>query len=191
MILNPNTVIGDCLETAFGLPTYLELINEAKKAQFTTADYRKKYNAYYRVRQRSTEWYDKYYELMENQRKNNLSFELILRQLLPFGALEVSFSSKLLSTIDTQKPIWDQYVLKSLSLYDEWMSYSQLTQEERLQKAVRIYERIENWYNLFLNSQVGKECISRFDKELPQYSKAISNTKKIDFMLVSKRKFDL
>ena len=187
MILNPNTVIGDCLETAFGLPTYLELINEAKKEQFATKDYRKKFNAYYRVRQRSSEWYDRYYELMENQKNSNLSFEMILRQLLPFGALEVSFSSKLLSTIDTQKPIWDQYVLKSLNLFNEWMSYSQLPQEERLQKAVYIYDRIEKWYDQFLNSQVGKECIAKFDKELPQYSKTISNTKKIDFMLVSKR----
>ena len=188
MILNPKTVIGDCLETAFGLPIYVEIICRAKNGgQFADEDFRKKYNAYYRVRQRKPEWYAEYYRLMESQHSTNKSFEELLRALLPYGGIEVSFSSKLLSTIDTNRPIWDQYVLKSLGRFDEWTSFSQRPCEERIKKAVSLYAEIEQWYVDFLNTQTGKECIKQFDTVLPQYADIISATKKIDYMLVSKR----
>ena len=108
MIINPNTIIGECLETAWGLPQYMDIISKVKKNDFkASTDFRTSFNAYYRVRQRKSEWYDAYYEVMENQKHNPLSFEQLLRKLMTFGNIEVSFSSKLLATVDVDRPIWD------------------------------------------------------------------------------------
>lgn len=187
-IINPDTIIGESLETAWGLPQYVRLINDAGAANFQASDaFRKSFNAYYRVRQRKKEWYDEYYRLMEKQKTDNLSFEQLLRALLTFGSIEVSFSSKLISTVDVNRPIWDQYVLKSLGLYKEWNSFNGKKKEERIQKAVEIYSDIEKWYSDFLKSKDGKACIAKFNAILPDYTDKISDVKKIDFMLVSKR----
>lgn len=72
MIINPNTIIGECLETAWGLPQYMDIISKVKKNDFkASTDFRTSFNAYYRVRQRKSEWYDAYYEVMENQKHND------------------------------------------------------------------------------------------------------------------------
>lgn len=56
-IINPDTIIGESLETAWGLPQYVHLINVAGAANFQASDaFRKSFNAYYRVRQRKKEW---------------------------------------------------------------------------------------------------------------------------------------
>lgn len=92
MIINPNTIIGECLETAWGLPQYMDIISKVNKNDFkASADFRTSFNAYYRVRQRKSEWYDAYYELMENQKHYPLSFEQLLRKLMTFGNIETSF----------------------------------------------------------------------------------------------------
>ena len=188
MIINPNTIIGECLETAWGLPQYMDIISKVNKNDFkASADFRTSFNAYYRVRQRKSEWYDAYYELMENQKHYPLSFEQLLRKLMTFGNIETSFSSKLLATVDVDRPIWDQYVLKSLGRYKEWKSFNGKDKEERISKAVEIYAGIEKWYADFLNSKDGKECVKKFDTILPDYAGKVSDVKKIDFMLVSKR----
>ena len=187
MILDHKTVIGDCLETTLGLKTYLYLINEVKNGNIATDDFKRKYNAYYRVRQRSDEWYKKYYDLMFKQKTNELTIEEIINELSSFGTIEASFASKLIATIDTQKPIWDQYVLKNLGYYNEWRSYENKSKEERIKKAVEIYKKIEKWYDVFLKSREGKKCILEFDRVLPKYSTSISDVKKIDFLLVNKR----
>ena len=97
MIINPNTIIGECLETAWGLPQYMDIISKVNKNAFkASADFRTSFNAYYRVRQRKSEWYDAYYELMENQKHYPLSFEQLLRKLMTFGNIETSFSRMLI-----------------------------------------------------------------------------------------------
>jgi len=188
MILEPKSVIGDCLETAFGLPKYLDIIMTAKLGgSFATPEFRTMYNSYYVVQRKKPLWYDCYYSLMEEQAKKARTFEGLLRELLPFGAIDVSFSSKLLSTIDPSRPIWDQYVLKSLGMYSEWQSFSGKSKETRIQKAINLYEKIECWYADFLDSENGKACIAQFDAALPKYASLLSDVKKVDFMLYSKR----
>ena len=190
-IINPNTIIGECLQTAFKLKDYRYLINTVQKEDFkATGEFRNKFNAYYRVRQRSEEWYQRYYELMESQKRNPLTFDQILAKLSFEGRVEASFSSKLLATIDPQKPIWDQYVLRNLRLPQKWKSDDSRSRIERIpddiEAAKRIYEKIENWYEAFLASTEGYESIMQFDELLPDYSD-ISNVKKVDLMLWGKR----
>ena len=87
----------------------------------------------------------------------------------------------MLATIDASKPIWDQYVLQNLGLV-----LTGKTKEEKLQEAVRLYDSIVAWYEEYLKTDEANENIKVFDRLLPDYA-WISNTKKIDCLLWSKR----
>jgi len=58
--------------------------------------------------------------------------------------------------------------------------------ENRLEKAVELYSKIEIWYDSYINSSEGKENIRVFDLMLPDYV-SISNIKKIDCLLWARR----
>lgn len=81
-ILNPKTVIADLLETAFNLRTYVEIIGKVASEDFSISDeFMKKYNGYYRVRQKSEIWYDRYYRLLKEQRRRPGPFGHLLREM--------------------------------------------------------------------------------------------------------------
>ena len=78
---------------------------------------KKTFNGFYRGRQKSAAWYDKYYKLMEEQKSANRSFKDLLLYLEPVGGtIDVSFVSKLMAAVDPSLPIWDKYVLQNLEL---------------------------------------------------------------------------
>ena len=177
MRINPNKVIEDRLAASFGLEQYGYIISQWKTVDVSAdEDFQTKFNGYYRVR-RNAEWREFYYALFQRGKSEKLSFADIITYLYEqTGNVEPSFSSKMYATLNTDKPIWDQYVLKNLNLQLEGKG------EERLHNAIDLYVRIEAWYEEFLKTQNGKDCIDAFDKALPIYS-WISNTKKIDCFL--------
>lgn len=87
----------------------------------------------------------------------------------------------MLATIFPEKPIWDRYVVQNLDI-----QLTGATKEEKLKNAIILYADMEKWYADFLESEKGKECISEFDRVLPDY-KGISSIKKIDSILWSIR----
>ncbi len=87
----------------------------------------------------------------------------------------------MLAMIDASKPIWDQYVLQNLAL-----ELTGKTQEEKLQNAVILYDRIVNWYIDYLTTDEARKNINEFDRLLPEYA-WVSDTKKTDCLLWSKR----
>ena len=60
------------------------------------------------------------------------------------------------------------------------------SQEEKLQNAVDLYDRIVRWYDDYLTTAEAKTNIAEFDHLLPEYA-WVSETKKIDCLLWSKR----
>lgn len=186
--LSPDTIIGECLETAFNLKAYTHIMEEVGSPSFSAnGDFRKLFNGFYVLRQKKTEWYEKYYKLLLEQKSIRRSFENLLREMDEFGSLEVSFISKLIATIEPQKPIWDQYVIRNLEMENAWEKARIKDRESRIALAVHIYDSIEKWYADFLASPCGKECICKFDEVLPQYTKLLTDVKKVDYMLWSKR----
>ena len=97
------------------------------------------------------------------------------------GNVEASFASKMMTTLDASKPIWDQYVLRNLGLVLKGK-----TPEDRVRNAVELYGRIECWYAEYLLTDEAKENIVVFDSLLPSYA-WVSDVKKIDCLLWSKR----
>lgn len=186
--LDPNTALSDAIVTAFSIREYVGIINAVKADDFNAdPEFRKRFNGYYRVRQRKPAWYDKYYSLMVEQKKYHRSFGEILTELSAFGSVEVSFASKMIAAVEPDKPIWDQYVIRNLGLENEWRSFSGKAIGERIERAESIYREMEQWYQDFLRSPKGKRCIKKFDAVLPGYKDVLSDTKKVDFLLVFKR----
>lgn len=180
-IINSRQILQKALSRKLGLSRYAEIM----KGNPEDTAFQKLFNSFYGINSahRSEQWKKAYYELFSKAKKTpqNYSFGVILTSLhKEVGMIEPSFSSKMLATIDDSKPIWDQYVLKNLGLKLVGGG------ECRLNNAIDLYSRIESEYRNYLDSPNGKESIEIFDLMLPDY-KFISNTKKIDFLLWSKR----
>ena len=139
------------------------------------------FNAFYRVR-RTAEWRTGYYKLLEQAKKQHYVFANEIGCLyVETGNIEASFSSKMIATIDSDKPIWDQYVLQNMGL-----ELKGKNPRERVENAILIYDRIERWYKDYLTTEEARKNIKEFDRWLPSYS-WIPDIKKIDYLLWSKR----
>lgn len=177
MLINPYEVLEERLAESFGLKQYENILSQLYKVNVSADEtFQKTFNGFYRIR-RNESWRNQYYKLFERGKHETLSFSKIINELYEkTGNVEPSFSSKMYATINVDKPIWDQYVLKNLGL--------KLTGEGefKLNNAINLYSQIEAWYQDFLNTPHCKECIDAFDEALPSY-KWISSTKKIDCFL--------
>ena len=187
--LNPKTVIEDSLETAFSLRTYISILDTIQQDHFiATPEFKTMFNGFYRIRQKSADWYDKYYKLMEEQKSASKSFKDLLLCLEPVSrTIDVSFVSKLMSAIDPSLPIWDRYVLQNLGLLKRWEKTTGKDKMLRIDEADRIYQEIKDWYCTFICSEDGEKCIAAFNAAMPNYKDRLTAVKKIDYLLWSKR----
>ena len=98
-----------------GIRQYLDIMTI-----FPTVDvsinrvFQRRFNHFYRIKQRSKDWYSEYYSFMERGKENPPRFEKVLDHLhLTLGRYEPSFSSKLAATLNPEEPVWDQYVIRN------------------------------------------------------------------------------
>ena len=162
-----------------GLKKYCYIMERLHKIDVSTdRDFQKAYNGFYRLRQRSADFYACYYGYLEQQKNNAaLNFEDVLTYLYEnTGRVEASFSSKLLATVRPELPIWDSFVLKNLGL-----RAPNYNCKNRLRRVAALYDQICRWY------QSGKaaECVAEFDGLYPGTN--ITDTKKADFILWQRR----
>ena len=185
----PDIHIEDALENLgrrrSSMSRYLEIMSLINECNVTEdQEFRRIYGGFYRLR-RDSAWRDDYFQLMESYKCRqhvSASFgELLLRLFQKTGQIEASFASKMLASLNPDKPIWDSMVLKNLNLKLRGKS-----PEIRLSNAVVLYEKICDWYKAFLQTEDAKEFIKRFDEIFPEYE-MISETKKIDFILWANR----
>jgi hypothetical protein len=172
-----KTVIGE------GLKKYLYIMENLHKVDVSCdKDFQKVFNNFYRVR-RDSEFRAAYYKFMQRNKNNKaVTFEKILRYLHEKdGKVELSFSSKLLHTINPDFPIWDQYVTGNIGLQKPEKSKNQM------QDTINIYACLVSWYKNYTASQNGKKMIAIFDKRHPN-GVHIAGTKKIDFILWQMRR---
>ena len=144
-------------------------------------NFRKSYNDFYKMRQRPKEYYDIYFEYLEQQKNNlHITFEDILTYIYKnTGRCEASFSSKLLATINPYKVVWDKNVLSNLFINAPYSNC-----KNRIEKIISTYNELNSWYEHFLTTQNANDIIKLFDSLFPQYS-SITNIKKIDLAIWS------
>ncbi len=175
-------VFRDRLASSMGLDKYKYIIEQVHKTNVAEDDdFQRIFNGFYIVR-RNEEWRKIYYEYFEVVKNKNPSFKEIIGYVYEnTGNIEPVFSSKMLASISTEKPIWDKYVVQNLGL-----KLNGTNKEKRLDNAISLYESIEKWYETFMNTKKCDECIAEFNRVLPDY-KDISDIKKIDSILWSIR----
>lgn len=144
-------------------------------------DFQRSFNGYYRIRQRSPEWYAQYFKMLEQLKVANRSFGEIIRDLHKCtGRLEASFASKMLATRHPELPVIDRWVLDNLGL-----SLPRYGEQNKPEKVVRVYESIVGWYREFLATSAGHRALNMFDRLCPDCP--VTPLKKVDFILWQSR----
>lgn len=180
--IDSKKVIEARIAESMGFDKYKQIMETVRKTNVSAdLDFQRIFNAFYRVR-RNAEWRKTYYDLFETSKNSTPSFESIIRTMYEAtGNIEASFSSKMLATINPEMPIWDRYVVQNLCL-----EMRGKTKEDQLKCAVDLYDKMIGWYEGFLQTENGRDCIVEFDWILPRYV-WMSDVKKIDFYLWSIR----
>lgn len=162
-----------------GIDQYLWLMRNVYRCNVRMdREFQRRYNGFYRVRQRSKDWYVTYFDLLEARKFEGANFAEVLDFLWDsLGRYEPSFSSKLVATIDPHKPVWDRFVLQNTGLQEP--KYSD---KFRKQKAKQVYRQIGVWYSDYLTTEKGHRVIEIFDESVPEHEE-ITDLKKVDFVL--------
>lgn len=191
-ISNPNEVMLQSIEESCSFHSYKKTL-ETNTNIATDIDYQRNFTSYYRVR-RDAAWLKEFYNFFEDNKNNkDITYREILQHLSNLEhsvrvtekhkdgkakAVEASFASKMLATINHDHPIWDSQVLRFLNIKVR----ENLSHANRIDECVRIYDEIEKEITAFIETEAGQECIRLFDKTFPN-CKDFSVYKKIDFYL--------
>ncbi len=146
--------------------------------------FRRLYTGFYRVR-RSTSWIESYFGLMANfSRHGENDFGTILKAVdaIPGGGVEISFSSKMLATMNPKMPIWDSQVKNAFGLAD---IPSRGSKDFREAQAIDLYAKLRAEFARLLAATDIKREIAAFDRLLPDYANALTDEKKLDYLLWS------
>lgn len=161
-----------------GLEKYLYIMGKIHETDVSNdQEFQKKFNGFYRIRQRKPEFYEAYYRFMEMKKKTGTSFEDSLHYIYEScGRYETSFCSKLVATIHPERPVWDTFVLENIGLKAPYSGA-----KDKMRKIVTTYESLVKWYENFLNTEDARTMITLFDERFPNTT--ITNLKKIDLIL--------
>ncbi len=145
----------------------------------TNEEYKNNYKSFYRIARKGRTFCDQYFVIMENLKNiKNIDFETIFDQVYTIkNTNEISFSSKMLHSINSNFPIWDSIVTKGHFKIN--VPYYKYKANKNLlcEKYIEYTSQFEQ-YKLSNN---GKMLINLFNKKFPNIN--ISDTKKIDFIL--------
>lgn len=144
---------------------------------YKNLDFRRKFNAFYRVRRSSETWQPAFYEIMSKAHNLWLWFLEILTELHEkTGRYEASFASKLYATIHATAPVIDSVVLSNL-----WLVMPRSWDSDRLRKISEIYTEIGEIYSQFLKTENGRYLVTAFRKKYPDAK--VTEEKMVDLVL--------
>ena len=172
----------DSLIKFLSLEKYIYIRNNLYNVNvYRNDDFQTVFNSFYKVR-RDNKWRKEFYTYFEHIKNNlDITFEEILDYIYKkTGNIEASFSSKLLSSINPNMPIWDQYVLKNLDL-----EVTGNTKEEKLENTKILYYKIISEEQKLLKDTKVKKEIKKFRKYLPEYD--LTDIRILDYIIWSKR----
>lgn len=140
-------------------------------------EYQRTFNKFFMIR-RDEKWRTIFYDFFEKNKLNKeITFEEILRYMYKkTGNIEASFSSKMLAIINTNMPIWDQYVISNLGLIVEGN-----TKEERLASTIDVYNQIIKQEKELIKREDIQKAIKDFKKEFGKYG--LSDVKILDYII--------
>lgn len=172
-----------------GINKYLFIMNNLNSVDVSVykSEFQTKFNGFYRVRQRSEDWYKTYFAILERNKSNTFLgfYDVLFEMYNEFDRVETSFSSKLLHTVNPNMPIYDSKVIEALSI-------SKIQGDNRFEKALNNYKMLCDKYAKYFQTPNCSNAIMMFDTYFPEYANEISDVKKIDFFLwiFSKRELE-
>lgn len=138
--------------------------------------FQKRFNGFYKVR-RNAEWQRHYYQLMDAAKQHPQTYAETLHALRQAtGSMEPSFASKLVATLDPEKPIVDKYVLSNFGLR---LPYHNAVGREY--QTVQVYAELCRRYEALMGTPIAGVIYRRFAEAYPWAH--ISDLKKIDLVL--------
>ena len=171
----------DWLSLNCKIPEYLYL----QKKNFKDTDYFSRFSSYYKLRffKKNNISQKKYFELlidMESTGDTNFSKAYqILSKIAEVSQL--SYTSKLIATIDPAWSVVDAHVLYNLSIYRPYIK----NKTARNEKDLEIYSEANTFIAQLCKHKDGKVLLKAFDSKTKAIrgAKGINKVKKIDFML--------
>jgi hypothetical protein len=134
------------------------------------------------MQRRNQHWYRYYFSLLERDKNNkSITFQKVIEQVYSdTGRVEPSFSSKLVATICTDKPVYDKYVCINLDLKVLGTNKPVL---DRLRGYVEMYATLEALTEGLIKAPVFTQTLRpAFDNKFTEH-KYISDVKKLDFLV--------
>jgi len=192
-----NSVLNDADKIKKGSRQYVVMMDLFRKSSDVSCDreFQKKFNGFYIVRYSCEDWQPIFYRLFEDVRtgKRKLDFGEVLTSLWegdPKHRVAYSFVSKMFATIETDRPIIDINVLKSLRDKFSADIANLITKqgmikgagEKKIANAVLVYGALRHYFAHALESTEGQNIIRDFDAAYAEYA-GIPNAKKFDFWL--------
>lgn len=179
--LDGEQALAAAIEKYYELPKYQYIMDNIFSVTLTNKDeeIRKYFNGYYNIR-KNTNWLNNYYAVFEKKkvRANVVTFEEILEEISLGNMLEPSYASKMLATLNPEKPIWDSRVKSILEF-----NIQGNTREKKKKSIINIYYRIEETYKSYLESAEGIRNIELFDRIIGYKYPLLSKIRKLDFMI--------
>ena len=169
-----------------GLKRYCRLQESLSRVDVRSdRDFQRAFRSFYRV-MRGNEWCEPFFSILEREKNNPApSFREALDEIhYRTGRVEASFSSKLVATIDANRPVWDRHVLANLGLRPP---YSGMDTRRRLDRCSELYSKIRKWTSAAIRQDSFAEWRRRFDGAFPQF-KHFTDIKKLDLFLWQSRR---
>ena len=162
-----------------GYEKYISIMSKIKETNIALdLQLQKEYKLFYRVARRSITFCNEYFAILEELKNSEIDFPTIFKRVKNIkGSCEISFSSKLVHTINPNFPIWDSIVTKGHFRISA--PYYQIKNKEQI--CCERYEQYYSEFKNYMNTQEGKILINKFDEAFPDNN--ITNIKKIDFIL--------
>ena len=141
-------------------------------------DFPKKYKGFYRMR-RNQIFCDSYFKIMyEHKSEKKLNFcNLINKIYKAENKKEISFTSKLMATINPDLPIWDSKVINYITTHFKFIP----KKIKNIDDACYNYFELLEWYKNFMRSRNANRMLNEFNSKFPNAN--ITELKKIDLML--------
>lgn len=144
--------------------------------------YRTNFTRFYRLRLPRTECYDHYFNLLERSKHQvDVRFADVLADLQTnTGRIEASFASKLVATVNPQRPVIDRIVLAALGerLPGYWIP-------NRSEQVIALYERLHTRFRQMQQDERFELLRSRFTADFSGYG--FTDLKILDLLIWKSR----
>lgn len=170
-----------------GLKKYLHIMSRVHDTDVSKdIDFQMDFRDFYQMRRFYSENFAQHYFNLLQQLKDsaeNMTFEMALERIKHIqGTYEMSFSSKMLHTINPLHPIWDSVVTKQH--FGIKAPYASCKNRETA--CCMKYKDYEDTFYDYMATDEGCMIIHMFDERFP--NSGISDAKKIDFVLWQDRR---